>query len=217
MTYPQILTGFGPSARKYLSHGLTALLLFASVAGFYQLGSILAGEFQSAGPPTPTSRAEAAAPIPVKPAGLGRSAPTRLEIPAISVDAAFTSIGQKADGALDVPPQDMVGWYTGAPTPGEIGPAIVVGHFDSVTGPAVFFYLADLKPGDEIRITREDGKLVTFQVEKLETYAQDAFPSAKVYGNINYPGLRLITCEGNFNYATRRYSHNLVVYAKTIP
>lgn len=233
MTSPQLLTEASvvysvavkklsaavPSARKIFSHSLTAILLLASVAGFYQLGTILSSEFRQPGSPAPTPAVQAAvtAPATAKPAGLSRSAPIRLEIPTISVDAAFTQVGQKADGTLDVPPHDLVGWYTGAPTPGEIGPAIVVGHVDSVTGPAVFWYLEDLKPSDDIRITREDGRVVTFKVEKLETYAQDAFPSAKVYGNINYSGLRLITCEGDFNYATRHYSHNLVVYAKIAP
>jgi sortase (surface protein transpeptidase) len=209
-----------PGFRKVVSRGFTALLLMAFVAGLYQLSSVASTEFRK--PSQVVNAASAAAPvkppIPVHPAGLPKSAPTRLEIPSINVDASFMAVGQTAEGALDVPPHDAVGWYTGAPTPGEIGPAIVVGHVDSsIYGPAVFFHLKELKPDDDVKITREDGSVVTFKVDKLESYDQKAFPSEAVYGNINYPGLRLITCDGDFNYSTRHYSNNLVVYAKKAP
>lgn len=209
-----------PSMRKLLSHGLTALLMAISISGFYQLGNIALSETnnQRPSPAAPSVQAAALAPVSSRPsASLTKSAPNRLEIPSINVDASFSAVSQKADGTLGVPPAELAGWYTGAPTPGEIGPAIVVGHLDSIAGPAIFYNLKNLRPGDDIRITREDGRIVTFRVERSLSYPQDDFPSQAVYGNIDYAGLRLITCDGSFNQITRSYSHNLVVYARMVP
>jgi LPXTG-site transpeptidase (sortase) family protein len=137
-----------------------------------------------------------------------------LQIPAINLDAGLVSVGLNHDGTMEVPEPDYPGWYTGSPTPGEIGPSVITGHVDSIHGAAIFYSLKQLQPGDTIRISRQDNSTVTFKVERLETYSQDAFPTKAVYGNIDYPGLRLITCDGDFNPFTRHYSHNLVVYAR---
>jgi sortase (surface protein transpeptidase) len=213
--------------RRTGSHALTALLLFTSVAGFAQLihltvesapSSLLATtaskeSLQTAGHHSGTSTATTP-PSPKQPAGLPASTPTRLQVPAINLDANLVSVGLNADGALDVPPRDTAGWYTGSPTPGEIGPSVIDGHVDSVYGIAVFWFLKNLKPGDTISVTREDGRTVNFSVQKIASYDQSNFPTNDVYGDINYAGLRLITCDGDFNYATRHYSNNLVVYAR---
>lgn len=146
---------------------------------------------------------------------LGESIPIRLRIPAIAIDAPFADpLGLAQNGEVEVPNgYEEVGWYKHGPTPGELGPAVVLGHVDSVAGPAVFYSLGQLSLGDEIEIEREDGSIAVFEVTALERYAQDDFPTELVYGNIDHAGLRLVTCTGVFDRGVRRYSHNLVVYA----
>jgi sortase (surface protein transpeptidase) len=149
---------------------------------------------------------------------LEKSNPTVLRIPKINVEASFEEpLGVASDGGIEVPDAfDTVGWYKHGPTPGEIGPAVVLGHVDSVSGPAVFFSLGQLHEGDKIYILRSDGSEAVFVVERLKRYPQADFPTAEVYGDIPYAGLRLITCSGTYKRGEQRYTHNLVVYAKLV-
>ena len=112
---------------------------------------------------------------------------------------------------------DIAAWYDGSPTPGERGPSVIVGHVDTYRGPAVFFYLKELQPGQKLYIDREDGSRVTFKVDRMILVDQDAFPTQEVYGNIDYAGLRLITCGGAFNPATGHYLQNTVIFATYVP
>lgn len=202
------------SFRKYLSHGITLALLLISVLGFYELGTLLVPMIHTTKPAASVA-APVTRPAVKKPVGLSRSIPTSLSIPSIGVSADVVGVGLTSEGSLDVPGPEQVGWYTAGPTPGEVGPAVIDGHVDYVTiGPAVFWNLRNLKPGDKIQIARQDGKTVTFTVQKTESYDQGNFPTKEVYSNINYPGLRLITCDGNFSYVTHHYSNDLVVFAK---
>jgi hypothetical protein len=133
------------------------------------------------------------APTPVEAADLAKYKPVRLQIPAIGVDSPLMDLGLKADGTMEVPPSGFpAGWYTGAPTPGELGPAIIAGHVDW-KGPGVFYHLRNLKPGDNVSVTREDGSVAAFRVTRVEQFAKDKFPTDLVYGNIGVAGLRLIT------------------------
>jgi len=149
---------------------------------------------------------------------LPSSLPVSLRIPVLNIETSFTApLSLSQSGEVIVPTDNnKVGWYENSPTPGEIGPAIVMGHVDSYTGPAIFFYLGQLNPGDDIYITREDGSEAHFVVTLLERYRQNEFPSQKVYGNIDHAGLRLITCSGIYKQGVGRYTHNLVVYAKLV-
>lgn len=142
-----------------------------------------------------------------------KSEPTRLRIPRIAVNASFTELGKNTDGTIQVPNDPyVVGWYTKAPTPGELGPAIVVGHVDRPGGPAVFWRLREIVPGDTFEIDRVDGTTVKFKVDDVKVFPQTNFPTEAVYGNIDYAGIRLITCTGTWDRYQRRYSDNLVVY-----
>lgn len=146
---------------------------------------------------------------------LARSDATRLKIASINVDAAVDIVGQAADGTVEVPSKpDVVGQYKLAPTPGEMGPAVIVGHVDSLLGTAVFWRLRELTPGQEIEVERKDGTVARFVVERIEEFDQAQFPTQQVYGNIDYPGLRLITCSGAFNLLSRTYDKNIVVFAR---
>lgn len=145
-----------------------------------------------------------------------RSLPTRLVIPAINIDTTFVvPLGLLPDQTVGVPNSyTKVGWYSGGVSPGEIGSSVILGHVDSKDGPAVFYSLGQLKEGDDIEITRDDGTVAQFVVTKLERHPQSAFPTLDVYGPTDEPALRLVTCSGTFNKTDQRYSHNLIVYAK---
>jgi len=163
----------------------------------------------SARPGSPMSARGAAA-------HLGRSAPTRLQIPSVGVDSALMRLGLRADGSMQVPATGFpAGWYTGGPTPGELGPAVIAGHVD-MRGPGVFFRLHDVSPGDQVTLTRADGSKPVFRVTRVAQFPKDQFPTQLVYGNIDHAGLRLITCGGSFNAASGHYEDNLVVFADLV-
>lgn len=143
-----------------------------------------------------------------------KSIPTHLTIPDIGVDTALIQLGKNDDGTMQTPDSyEVVGWYKYSPTPGEIGPAVLVGHVDSYQGAAVFFRLKELRPGQKIAVTREDGTIATFSVTRSEQFDQDHFPTDAVYGNTDDAQLRLITCGGPFNHLSGEYTQNTVVFA----
>jgi sortase (surface protein transpeptidase) len=142
------------------------------------------------------------------------SPPVRVEIPAIGVSSPLVRLGLNRDGTMQVPGDFQVaGWFTGGPQPGQLGPAVIAGHVDSRTGPAVFYRLRDLRPGDQIRVVRADHRVVRFQVESLASYPKQALPDEAVYGATTAPALRLITCAGTFDRSRHSYRDNLVVSA----
>lgn len=153
-----------------------------------------------------------------KPISLEKSEPTKLRIPKIEVNTSIISIGLRGDGTLDVPTApDLVGWYTGSPTPGEIGPSVIDGHVDSPNGIAIFWRLGELQMGDVIEIDKANSITAKFKVDRVAQYPQDNFPTDEVYGNLNYAGIRLITCSGTFDTSTHRYSHNTIVFGSLLP
>lgn len=152
---------------------------------------------------------------PSLPRAMPRSLPVSIRIPKIGLDTSILPVGLGPSGAIAMPEVfDRVGWYDKSPTPGERGPAVIVGHVDSPQNIAVFWRLRELLPGDTIRIGRQDGTTAVFKVSVIAQFTQDRFPTPSVYGNINYAGLRLITCGGTFNAATGHYDHNTVVYGR---
>jgi Sortase domain len=142
------------------------------------------------------------------------SPPVRLEIPAIGVCAPLVRLGLDADGRMQVPGDfQAAGWFTGAAEPGQLGPAVIAGHVDSRTGPAVFYRLRDLRPGDQVRVVRADRRVLRFEVESLARFPKPALPADQVYGPTTAPALRLITCAGTFDHWRRSYRDNLLVSA----
>lgn len=155
-----------------------------------------------------------------QPVGMPRSTPTRIRIPRIGVNAEIVPVGLNERREMVVPPLEkphLTGWYELGPSPGEVGNAVVVGHVDSrATGPAVFFHLGALKPGDTIEITRADGTVATFVVDGVARYPKDKFPTDLVYGPADRAQLRLITCGGTFDRSARSYRDNVVVFATLV-
>lgn len=142
--------------------------------------------------------------------------PTALSIPAIKVDTTLVDLNV-VDGELSVPTDySKAGWWTEGVIPGQVGPAVVVGHVDSAKAAAVFYRVRELNSGDLVDITRVDGSVVSFRVDAVEQVAKDQFPTARIYGPTSAPTLRLITCGGRFDKATRQYDDNVIVFATII-
>ncbi|MCG6494737.1 class F sortase [Kitasatospora sp. A2-31] len=210
--------------------GLLCLLLGASVAlssrqtpvvrieaSAHQPGGIAPTDPQrptEAGPATGQAGTAGTAPAGA-PRPFAASPPTRLRVPAAGVDAPVTGLGLNADGTVEVPAADRaqeVGWYRNGPTPGETGPAVLIGHYDTAHGPAVFRGLPKLQPGDRIQVVRADGSTVDFKVRSLLQAAKDRFPTGAVYGDTAAPELRLITCGGRIG-ADGHWTDNIIVLA----
>lgn len=200
-------------------HGASILLIAMGITGAIYFGLSLNQPVKLepvSTNPIPT-QVVAPPPQPDLPKTLSRSEPTRVRINKLQIDTSIIGLGRKSDGSMQVPAQpNVTGWYTLAPTPGELGPAIIVGHVDSPKGPAIFWRLRELQAGDMIDIDRADGTTAKFVVNVVKQYEQNNFPTAEVYGNINHAGIRLITCGGVFDRQTRHYSHNTVVFGTLV-
>jgi hypothetical protein len=195
-------------------------------AGLLAAGVGTAGLLAASGSPAaPVRWAARPSPIPAPPgrtvapallATVRQTArPVWLAVPAIGLRTRLVDLGLNQNGTLQVPASTTVaGWFTGSPRPGAVGPAIIAGHVDSRTGPAVFFWLRNLRPGERIYVGRADGTLAVFTVISVRMYSKDQFPTAAVYGPVPDPELRLITCGGVFDESLRSYLSNVVVYAR---
>lgn len=182
-------------------------------------------------PPQPAEAAHGSALIPPQPQepvpdaqgqpSLPRSVPTTVEIPSIGVFAKLLSLGVDAGNELAVPPldkADLASWYNLGPSPGELGSAVIVGHVDSEKiGPAVFFDLGRLEAGDLIKVAREDGTVVKFNVDAVMSFPKSEFPSNYIYGGQDRATLRVITCGGEYDKKNKNYLSNIVVFATYTP
>lgn len=141
-------------------------------------------------------------------------------IPKIAVNAPMVGLGLEPSGELAVPDpnnRNLAGWFKDGTAPGSAGPAVVVAHVDTRTGPAAFYGLGALRPGDTADIVRADGMIATFRIESVEVFDKKSFPSARVYGDTPDAQLRLITCGGTFTKgASGGYTSNVVAFAKLV-
>jgi Sortase domain len=168
--------------------------------------------------PQPAAGAAGATGSAAKGPSLHRSPPVSVDIPAIGVHTQLLRLGVNADGTVQVPPltttgADEAAWLRYSATPGQIGASVIEGHVDSYRGPAVFYRLGALRPGDTIDVTLADGVTGIFRVTGVREYAKDKFPAKVVYSDANFAALRLITCGGAFDYATGHYLSSTVVFA----
>jgi Sortase domain len=140
--------------------------------------------------------------------------PVAIRIPAIGVSSSLEGLGRRPDGTVEVPRDwDVAGWYGESAKPGAPGPAIILGHVDSRSGPAVFYRLNELQRGDEVLVSQRGGKEITFVVERVEQHPKVAFPTDSVYIPTLEPTLRLVTCGGTFDHTIGHYRDNIIVFA----
>jgi hypothetical protein len=162
------------------------------------------------GPGTPPPRA-----FPV----LEPSPPVRLTIPSIKVEAPILNVGLAQDGSVDVPPLQRhheAGWFDQGPTPGQFGPALIVGHADTRTGPSVFHDLGRMRAGQRIEVLRRDHTIAVFEVNSVEHFGKSKLPIQRVYGDFSRPSLRLVTCGGTWLGGSQGYSDNVIVFAALV-
>lgn len=196
---------------------LVALLVPGSVPAPPQPEAASSAADGSASPMPPSSSAPSS---PASGLVLARSVPMRLDVEGIGVHSSLLGLGVNPDNTVQVPPLERdskAGWFQYSPTPGELGPAVMLGHVDSAEyGPGVFYRLGALEPGQTVQVTRSDQTVAEFVVDRVATYPKDAFPSLEVYGNTPDAQLRLITCGGVFDRAAGKYENNIVAYAHLV-
>jgi sortase (surface protein transpeptidase) len=150
-------------------------------------------------------------------APVNRSVPVHLSIPAIGVSTGIQQLGLLANGSPQVPSGwNIAGWYKLGPSPGQVGSAVILGHVDSVGGPAVFYRLNKLKVGNQVMVKLASGQTVTFKVIALRQYLKAKFPLQTVYGPRSYPSLQLVTCGGSFDSKTGHYLSSIVAFTKLV-
>jgi sortase (surface protein transpeptidase) len=175
------------------------------------MSATVTGDMAAVGRPQDTQLPPAARP-------LGDALPLRIDIPDLGVQAPVVARGLDRQGAIDPPPFDragVVGWYAAGARPGAAGAALMVGHVDTETRPAVFYRLRALRPGETVRVIRDDGKVAEFTVDDVQVQDRDRFDARQAYGQ-HRPGraeLRLITCGGTYDRADRSYTANVIVSA----
>jgi sortase (surface protein transpeptidase) len=141
--------------------------------------------------------------------------PASIEIPAMDVNTEIEKVGRLKNGQMGVPKGfDTVGWFGEGAKPGAPGNAVMAGHVDSKTGPAVFYKLEDLDKGDEVIVKDKDGKTLTFVVTGKEKYDRKTAPVDKIFDYSYGSKLNLITCTGNFNRDEGTHEERLVVYTE---
>ncbi|MFK4226731.1 class F sortase [Streptomyces sp. NPDC019890] len=206
----------GSKSRKRSPWGVLALAMLSGMALMRN------GADVTLGPPQPAaaaalSRGETFTPL-VPPLSLPYAPAERVRIPAIRVDAPVMNVGLDHDGWIAAPPpQDpnIAGWYQNGIAPGQRGTAVVVGHVDNLSGPAVFYGLGSIQKGEHIEVSRFDGKTAIFEVYGVEVFSKQDFPGARVYGDTGFAELRVITCGGGYT-KSNGYSGNVVVFARMV-
>jgi len=192
--------------------GIAGVLLIA--IGTIVLGVAVAAQVHA---PQPPHSAAGVIGSSARGPSLPRSLPVSVDIPAIGVDSELLHLGLNSDGTIQVPSletsSDKAAWYKYSATPGQIGSSVIEGHLDSYQGPAVFFRLGALRPGDTVNVTLADGITAIFRVTGVRQYLKSGFPAKAIYGATDFAALRLITCGGDFDYATGHYLSSTVVFA----
>ncbi|MCX5268004.1 class F sortase [Streptomyces sp. NBC_00199] len=207
-----------PLSRRAAALTALAALLLTGCAGGSTAGSTPGASTAASGPAASSSSPASSAPSvsagrAVRP--LARSAPVGLRIEAIGVDTPVMRLGLAADGSVQVPPveeHDRAGWYEHSPTPGQTGPSVILGHVTvGRYGDGVFRRLGRLHAGDRIAARLENGTTAEFAVTEVRTVDKSHFPTQDVYGNVDRPELRLITCGGPRS--GDGYRDNVIVFA----
>jgi Sortase domain len=187
------------------------------LGGAATVGYVIGAQRHAPQPSPAVAGAVGPPPFMVHGLSLPRSVPVSVDIPAIGVRSKLLHLGLGADGAIAVPSlyteASEAAWFKYSATPGQVGASVIEGHVDSYQGPAVFFRLGALRPGDRVDVTLADGITAVFRVTGVREYLKSNFPAKTIYGATRYASLRLITCGGAFDYATGHYLSSTVVFA----
>jgi LPXTG-site transpeptidase (sortase) family protein len=143
--------------------------------------------------------------------------PIRVVVPRLKIDAPVTGIGSGEKGRLEAPPlgdTNLVGWDRQSPVPGNPGAAVLVGHLDTKSGPAVFARLRQVKPGDTLAVVRSDDQVVVYRATETQEVGKSDFPVRKVFSASATPAIRLVTCGGRYDQSRGSYDDNLIVYGE---
>ncbi|WCN84752.1 class F sortase [Micromonospora sp. LH3U1] len=214
---PRRPTG-SPLARRRLGRG-PGLPVLAVAALMVLIVAMLGVEQVTGMSLLPDQLSAGLRPPPKKFPVLSASHPTSLAIEKIDLEAPVHDVGIAPDGTIAVPDAaraQEAGWYDQGPTPGQYGPAVIVGHVDTTSGPAVFHKLRELRDGDQVEVTRTDRSVAIFEVNSVERFDKGRLPVDEVYGDFSRPSLRLITCGGQWVGGERGYSDNVVVFASLV-
>jgi hypothetical protein len=196
--------------------GTTGVLLLVGGA----LVILIAVLAQQHAPAPAPSAAGKIGPAAAKGPSLHQSPPVSVTISSIGVQSALLRLGRNADGTMQVPnlytQSNEAAWYKYSVTPGQIGTSVIEGHVDNYRGPAVFFRLGAVKPGNHIDVTLADGVTAVFRVTGVREYVKANYPANIIYGSSDYAALRLITCGGAFDPTTGHYLNSIVVFASLV-
>ena len=168
--------------------------------------------------PSPEASETAGAPEGPGADAMPASEPTAVSVPAIDVESEVMQLGLQDNGLIEVPPYSYgspAGWYVHSPTPGELGPSVILGHRNGLEGgPGIFADLPQLQRGDSVEVTRQDGTTATFTIYRTDLVDKgEDFPTLDVYGNTAEPEIRLITCDG-LNSETGILEDNFIAYGE---
>ncbi|MFI0484196.1 class F sortase [Actinomadura sp. 9N215] len=150
---------------------------------------------------------------------LPRSVPLRLDVPRIDVRTPLMKLAKNPDQTVETPPlarAGEAGWYRLGAAPGSRGAAVIIGHVDTATGPAVFARLRDLRPGDRADVLRADGRTAVFRIDSVERVGKNRFPTGRVYGDPGHAAIRLITCGGRFDRRAGHYADNVIAFGRLV-
>ncbi|KAA5834478.1 class F sortase [Saccharopolyspora hirsuta] len=196
-------------ARGHRGGRATAPVLVAAALSLVLSGCSAADQPLDLGTTTAPQQVQAAT-------ALAPSPPTWIEVPRIDARSSLVPLGLNPDRTVELPSVHepmQAGWYRYSPTPGAVGPAVVLGHVNGDGQDGVFARLRELQPGDEIRIGRQDGQVARFVVHRMAQEPKSGFPADEVYGDTADPQLRLITCGGAFDGTARSYRDNIIAFA----
>jgi sortase (surface protein transpeptidase) len=201
-----------------------AALTVAAVVCLLMWGARSAPESEASPPSGPTTSSPSAtdavaSDVADVPAVVTPARPVSLSIPSIDVQTRLIRLGLRDDGSVEVPSDanaDLAGWFQRGPPPGSRGSSVILGHVDSTTGPAVFFRLSELQPGQRLSVELDDGTTATFRVRSVRTYANEDFPAQRVYGRQGRSELNLVTCGGVYDSSRGGYQSNVVVNARLV-
>lgn len=194
-------------------------MIGAALLGALTLAGCGAG--QSPGVPAPVATAPASVAAGALPgdARVTDAAPSEVWIPKIAARSSLIGLGLQPDGQIAVPDvntPEQASWYTGSVAPGQVGPAVVLGHVNGNHRPGIFARLHELAKGDAVVVARADGTHSTFVIDRVQQIAKDAFPTDAVYGATDRPQIRLITCGGQYDPAGRRYLGSVIAYGSLV-